>query len=493
MPTPLKFLAFDLGAESGRALVGLLDDSTLTLEEAHRFPNEAVWVGESLHWDTLRQFHEMKLGLRAVVQSHGSDLAGIGVDTWGVDFGLLDRNGELLGNPYHYRDERTEGMLEEAFKRVPRREIYERTGIQFMRLNTLYQLLAMALKKSPQFDVAERLLMTPDLLNYWFTGEKISEYTIATTSQCYDPREGDWAWSILEKLGIPTRMFSGVVPPGTVMGPLRDSVANEVGIGKVSVIAPATHDTGSAVAAVPASNKDCAYISCGTWALIGTELDEPLINDSALEQNFTNEGGVYGSIRFLKNIGGLWLAQECRRQWAKEGESLSYAELTEMAAAEEPFAHIVDSDSSVFLAPGDMPSRIVQFCKESGQDAPQSKGAIIRCALDSVALKYRYVLECLEGLVGRRLDPVHIVGGGTQNRLLCRLTADATRRTVIAGPIEATAIGNILVQAIAAGAIGSLAEGREIVRRSFPMALYEPQDEGRIDEVWPKFLRICNG
>ena len=492
MSNPLKFLAFDLGAESGRAVVGLLDGSTLRLEEVHRFANEPVWLNDGLHWDVLRQLHEMKRGFRACAQAHGTDISGVGVDTWGVDFGLLDRDGGLLANPFHYRDSRTNGMLEEAFKRVPRGEIYEQTGIQFMQLNTLYQLLALTISKSPLLDVADRLLFMPDLFNYWFTGEKLSEYTIASTSGFYDPREGDWSRSLLQRLRISTCFLADVVRPGHVIAPLRQAFAEEVGLPQIPVIAPATHDTGSAVAAVPATGKDHAYLSCGTWALLGVELDAPLINEKAMDLNFTNEGGVADTFRFLKNMSGLWLVQECRRQWAREGEDLSYSELTDMAKASEPFEYLVDPDAALFVTPGDMPARIVEFCRNGGQAAPQTKGAIIRCALDSIALKYRYVLGCLEGLVGRRLEPIHIVGGGTQNRLLCQLTADVTGRSVIAGPIEATAIGNILLQAIARGEIGSLAEGREIVRRSFPMITYEPGPDSRMEGAWIEFCRICN-
>ncbi|MDO8589029.1 MAG: rhamnulokinase family protein [Armatimonadota bacterium] len=492
MSNALKFLAFDLGAESGRGVVGLLDGPTLRLEEVHRFPNEPIRLNDGLHWDILRLLHEIKRGFRACAQAHGTDISGVGVDTWGVDFGLLDRDGGLLGNPYHYRDDRTNGMLEEAFKRVPRSEIYERTGIQFMRLNTLYQLLAMALSKSPLLEVADTLLFTPDLFNYWFTGEKLSEYTISTTSQFYDPREDDWSRPLLQQLGIPTCFLPNVVRPGHVIAPLRQSFAEEVGLPQIPVIAPAAHDTGCAVAAVPATGKDHAYLSCGTWALIGVELEKPLISEKALELNFTNEGGVFDTIRFLKNMAGLWLVQECRRHWAREREELSYSELTEMASASEPFAYLVDPDDPVFLSPGDMPARIIEFCRNIGAGEPQTKAEIIRCALDSIALKYRNVLSSLEALLGKRLEPIHIVGGGTQNRLLCQLTADVTGRTVVAGPVEATAIGNILMQAIARGEIGSLAEGREIVRNSFPMVTYEPSPDSRMEDAWARFRRICN-
>ena len=487
-----KFIAFDLGAESGRAVLGILDDDRLTLEEVHRFPNQPVRTPDGLHWDALRLFHEMKQGLRACSQAHGADIAGLGVDTWGVDFGLLDRSGGLLGNPFHYRDSRTDGVPEQAFQRVPRAEIYERTGIQFMQLNTLYQLLSMVISRAPILDLADRLLLMPDLFNYWFTGEKTSEFSIATTTQFYDPRERNWSRRLLEEMGIPTSMLPPVAAPGSVIAPLRESVADEVGIGRIPVIAPATHDTGSAVAAVPAAGKDHLYISCGTWALMGVELDSPLINEKALDLNFTNEGGVFGTIRFLKNIGGLWLVQECRRHWQRNGEEITYADLTEQAAAARPFAFIVDPDDPSFLAPGDMPSRIAGFCRRTGQTVPESRGQIVRCALDSLALKHRHVLEKLEGLLGKRLDPIHMVGGGIQNRLLCQLTADVTGRQVLAGPVEATAIGNILMQAIALGHIASLAEARQIVRSSFPCEVYDPGDQTAAADAWGAFRRIVS-
>ncbi|MDO8681972.1 MAG: rhamnulokinase family protein [Armatimonadota bacterium] len=492
MRNPLKFLAFDLGAESGRAVIGLLDGSTLKLEEVHRFANEPVRVTDGLHWDALRLFHEMKNGFRACAQTYGKDIAGAGVDTWGVDFALIDKSGGLLGNPFHYRDSRTDGILDIAFKRVPRAEIYERTGIQFMQINTLYQLLKMALDKSPLLGAAETMLLMPDLFNYWFTGVKTSEYSIATTSQCYDPRKRAWAVDLLEQMSVPTHILPPVVDPGSVIAPLRKELAEEAGLPQIPIIAPATHDTGSAVAAVPATGKDHVYISCGTWALMGVELDAPLINEKALELNFTNEGGVFGSVRFLKNIAGLWLVQECRRHWAREGEEITYAGMTEVASSEKPFKYLVDPDDPSFLAPGDMPSRIIDFCVRTGQDAPPTKAAVIRCALDSLALKYRYVLESLEELLQKRLDPIHMVGGGIQNHLLCQLTADVTGRMVVAGPIEATATGNILMQAIALGEIAALAEAREVVRNSFPLITYHPGSNSQLDEAWRLFQGICN-
>ncbi|HID86690.1 MAG TPA: rhamnulokinase [Anaerolineae bacterium] len=485
-----KFLAIDLGASSGRAVVGLFDGERLRLEEVHRFPNGPVRVLNSLHWDVLRLFEEVKGGLAKCVKTYGTDIASLGLDTWGVDFGLLDARDELLGNPYHYRDRRTDGMMEEAFRRVPREEIFERTGIQFMQLNSLYQLLAMAVQGSPMLDAAQTFLNMPDLFNFWLTGRKASEFTIATTTQCYDPRAGDWAWTMLERLGLPTRIFGEIVPPGTRLGPLHPAVAEETGAGDVPVIATAGHDTAAAVAAVPARGHDYAYISSGTWSLMGVEVDEPLITPQSLAYNFTNEGGVEGTIRLLKNIMGLWLVQECRREWAQAGEELSWDDLTRMAAEAEPFGGLVDPDDSRFLPPGDMPKRIQSYCAETGQPVPQSKGAIVRCALESLALKYRWVLERLEEMLGRELPIIHIIGGGSKNWLLNQLTADATGRPVVAGPDEATSIGNILMQALALRHIASLEEGRELVRRSFEMTTYEPRDPARWDEAYARFLRV---
>ena len=454
----------------------------------------------------LRLWSEIKQGLARAIQEHGADLASLGLDTWGVDFGLLDRDGALISNPYHYRDSRTDGMLEEASRRVPRAEIFERTGIQFMQINSLYQLLAMVVHRSPALDIAETFLTIPDLFNYWLTGRQVCEFSNATTTQCYDPRQGDWAIPLLERLGIPTHIFPEIVPPGTILGELLPSVVEEVcskpdlprakskgrkvGTSGPLVIAPACHDTGSAVAAVPAQGSDFAYISSGTWSLMGAEVTEPVINVSSLTHNFTNEGGVAGTFRFLKNIMGLWLVQECRRVWANQGESLSYYELMRMAAEAEPLRSIVNPDDSDFLKPGDMPSRIRAFCERTGQPVPQSQGAVVRCALESLALKYRWVLERLAEILGHGLEPIHIVGGGAQNRLLNQFTADATGRQVVAGPIEATAAGNILMQAMALGYIGSLEEGRRIVRRSFDVVTYEPAGGAEWDEAYARFLAM---
>ncbi len=485
-----NYLAFDLGAESGRAVVGRFDGTRLELLTIHRFPNGPVKVLGSLYWDVLRLFSELKQGLALYRRQYGSALDGIGLDTWGVDSALLGRHDVLLGNPHHYRDPRTEGMLAAAFARVPREEIFEYTGIQFMEINSLYQLLSMKLSGDPTLENAEALLMMPDLFNFWLTGVKACEFSDATTTQFYDPRKRDWARPLLEKLGLPTHILQPVVQPGTVLGPLLPEIAEETGLEEVPVIAPACHDTGSAVAAVPARGKDFAYISSGTWSLMGVESPEPVITKESLAFNFTNEGGVCGTFRLLKNIMGLWLVQECRRTWAQEGEELSYAQLTDLAAEAPAFGPLIEPDSHDFLRPGDMPSRIRAFCGRTGQKVPETKGEIIRCALESLALKYCWVLEKLEIMCGSRLGTIHVVGGGSQNRLLCQLTADATQRPVVAGPVEATAAGNILMQAIARGHIASLAEGREVIRRSFDLLTYEPGPAAGWDEAYARFLAI---
>lgn len=485
-----KYLALDLGAESGRAVVGHLDGERLRLEEMHRFPNGPVQVRGSLHWDVLRLWREIKEGLSKAAGAYGSELKSIGIDTWGVDFGLLAADGSLLGNPYHYRDSRTDGMMEEVFRLVPRSEVYDQTGVQFMQINSLFQLLAMARAGSPLLDAARTFLNMPDLFNYWLSGRKASEFTIATTSQCYDPGKGDWARPLLEKLGIPTGIFCEIVPPGSVLGELLAPVARETDSPSLPIVASAGHDTGSAVAAVPAQDGDYIYLSSGTWSLMGIETQEPIINDTSLEYNFTNEGGVDGTFRFLKNIMGLWLVQECRREWARAGEAYSYDDLTRMAARAPAFASIIAPSDSRFLPPGDMPARIRSYCQETSQTVPGSKGEIIRCVLESLALEYRLVAGRLEELAGRRLPVLHIFGGGSKNNLLNQFAADATGRTVVAGPVEATAIGNVLVQALALGHIGSLSEGRDLVRSSFELATFDPAPSAAWEEAFERYSRL---
>lgn len=494
MTSTTNFLAFDLGASGGRAMVGRFDGERLALEEIHRFANGPTRLVNRLHWDALNLFNEMKTGLGKAVEQLGGNLVACGVDTWGVDFGLLDKHDNLVGNPYHYRDGRTDGMIELAFDRVSREEIFTQTGIQLMQINTLFQLLAM--KDTPALAAAETLLMMPDLLNFWFTGQKACEYTDASTSQCFNMAEGRWATELLARLDLPAHLFLDVIQPGTQLGPLLPHLAEEVGLKNgLTVIAPGSHDTASAVAAVPVLPDDAArfaYISSGTWSLVGAEVQRPVINDQSLLYNFTNEGGVAGAVRLLKNLTGLWLVQECRRVWALEGSKLTWAELTDLAEVCQPLLAFIDPDDPVFFSPGDMGARIVEFCRKSGQAVPDSKGAILRCALESLALKYRWTIERVEALTGQAVDVVHLVGGGTQNKLLNQFTANATGRRVVAGPGEATATGNILIQMLAMGQISSLSQGREIVRASFPVESYEPQERETWGEAYQRFVKLLN-
>lgn len=489
MPHTVDLLAFDLGAESGRAILGRYDGDRLHLTEVHRFLNRPVRAPDGLHWDVHRLFEEVKLGLALCRQRHGPP-ASVGIDTWGLDFALLDEHAALLGDPFHYRDSRTDGVMEEAFKRIPRHEVFEQTGIQFLPFNTLYQLLAMVLAGSPALERARTLLMIPDLFNYWLSGRTVSEFTDATTTQFYDPRAGAWATPLLKKLGIPTRFLPEVVPPGTVLGRLLPSVSAETGMERVPVVAPACHDTASAVAAVPSGGLDCAYISSGTWSLVGVEVEEPLITAESLAYNFTNEGGVSGTFRFLRNVQGLWLLQECRRAWAEQGETLSYDGLARMATAAPPFAAVIDPDDPSFLAPPDMPAAIRDFCARSGQAPPPDRDATVRCLLESLALKYRWVIERIEETRARRLSAIHVVGGGSRSRALCQFAADATGLPVLAGPAEATAVGNVIVQALALGHLSSLEEGRALVRHSFDVQTYEPVERTPWDEAYERLLAV---
>lgn len=486
-----RYLTFDLGAESGRAVAGLIADGRLDLSVVHRFPNEPQWILGSLRWDTVRLFAEMKAGLAKCVKEHGPQLAGIGVDTWGVDYALLDDRDELLGLPYHYRDHRTDEMVERAFSMVPREEIYGATGIQFMQLNTLFQLLAEQTNNPAKLEAARSLLMTPDLLNFWLTGNKVNEATIASTSQMVDPRTGVWARGLLDQLDIPTDFLGAISPPGTRVGELHSSIRNETGAGTIPVIAPATHDTASAVAAVPAEGRSgWAYISCGTWSLVGIEADRPYMDEKTLKYNLTNEGGVNGTIRLLRNVMGLWLLQQCRACWKAAGKTYEYEDLARMGAEATPFASLIDPDDPAFLNPADMNSAIASFCTRTEQRPPEGVAASVRCIMDSLALKYRWVIERLEDVTGSRIETIHIIGGGCQNRHLCQATADATGRRVLAGPVEATAAGNILVQAIATQTIGSLAVARSMVRRSFELHEYLPQSPDAWQEPYARMERL---
>lgn len=472
----VNVIAVDLGAESGRVTRVAFDGENLHLDEIHRFPNIPVQVRGTLHWDALRLWDEIAAG----IEKARSGIAGIGIDAWGVDFALLDRDGRLVGNPVHYRDGRTDGMFDWVFAHVPRREVFERTGVQFMIINTLFQLASMVASDSAQLRAAATYLSIPDLFTYWLTGEKLCEFTHATTTQFYNPRAGDWDRQMLAQVGVPTSMFGAIVQPGTRVGAYQG----------VPVFAPATHDTGSAVVAVPTTTQDYAYLSSGTWSLIGLEIDSPVINDESYAANVTNEGGVNGTFRLLKNVMGLWIAQQCRATWRAQGEDYSYDDLTRLANDAEPFRSLIDPDDSAFLPPGDMPTRIREFCQRTRQPVPETVGQVMRAVYESLALKYRLCIDNMIALSGRKVDRLHIIGGGTQNRLLCQMTTDALGRLVIAGPVEATALGNAIVQLIALGEIGSVAQAREIVSRSATLKRYEPEQSPAWEEAYQRFITL---
>jgi rhamnulokinase len=483
-----NYLAIDLGAESGRAILGTLDEGKLALEELHRFPNIPVRTPSGLYWDTLRLFGDIQQGLAAAGRERKVRLDGIGVDTWGVDFGLIGRDGSLVANPMHYRDSRNDGILEKMVAAVPREEIFAHTGVQFMQLNTLCQLYAMKLARSPGLEVADKLLMMPDLFNYWLTGVKRNELTDASTTQFYNPVKRRWASELLDRLGIPTSLLGEIVYPGTLLAPLLPHVADAAGLSETPVFATASHDTAAAVAAVPAEGSDWCYISSGTWSLMGLELDEPIVTEKSLALNVTNEIGFGGSVRFLKNIAGMWLLQECRRAWSLEGTEYSYEQLAAMAGNAAHFKALIHPDA--FLHPGRMPSRIAAYCQGTGQRPPETAGEFARTILEGLALRYRQVLEGQEAVSGQTVKVIHIVGGGSRNQVLNQFVADATGRLVVAGPAEATAAGNVLVQAIGSGALAGLAEARAVIRNSVDLKLIEPAARGGWDEAYAKFCTL---
>ena len=458
------YLAADLGAESGRVMLGALANGKLSLEELHRFANTPVRLPTGLYWDSLHLFREIVHGLTVAGRERRLPITGIGVDTWGVDFGLIGRDGALIDCPHCYRDERTNGVPEKLFEVVTRDEVFSLTGIQFMQFNSLYQLYAMRLIDAPALHAADRLLFMPDLLNFWLTGRQVSDRTIASTSQFYNPVTRQFTHAMLERLGIPSRLMPDIVEPGTRLGPLLPHLSEATKLSGAAVFATGGHDTASAVAAVPAQGGGWCYISSGTWSLMGVELDEPVVNDRSLALNFTNEIGAGGKIRLLKNIAGLWLLQECRRAWAAEGREYTYDELTRLAADSGPAISLIDVDA--FLHPGQMPRQITAWCRANDRRPPESVGQFARTILESLAHRYHEVLRNLEELTGTPITVIHIVGGGSKNRLLNQLVADATRRTVVAGPAEATALGNILIQSIGSGETRDLAHAREIVAAS---------------------------
>jgi rhamnulokinase len=482
-------VAVDLGAQSGRVVLGSFDGRRLDVREVHRFPNVPVGTCGVLQWDILRLFGDVLEGLRAAGAEAGS-IDSVGVDSWGIDFGMLDRRGRLLQNPVHYRDARRAAAVEAALSAVPARELYERTGIQHLPINTIFELAALAADADPVLEVAETLLLIPDLMHYWLGGRPAVEQTNATTTQCWDAREGAWAFDILDRLEIPARLFPEIVRPGTELGALSHDVAADTGLARVKVIAPATHDTGSAVAAVPFRQPRSAYVSAGTWSCVGVEIEHPVIDDKTFAVNVTNEGGVGETFRLLRNVTGLWLLQECRRTWALEGHQLGFDELISMADEAPPLRFLIDPDDERFAPPGDMPRRIREFCLETGQDEPMDPAAVVRCILESLALGHARVVRLLDQATGADPEEIHVVGGGAQNELLCRWTASAAGRPVLAGPVEAAAIGNLVVQAIALGELASIAEARELIRASFEPVVYEPDGAAGWDEAWERFQEL---
>jgi rhamnulokinase len=484
------YLAFDLGAESGRAILGRLAESRLVIEEIHRFPNEPVHSNGSLHWDVLRLWHEMQAALRSVGEHNVEQLDGIGVDTWGVDFALLGENGTLLENPFHYRDKRHDGVMERVCARLGAEFIYRITGIQFLPFNSLYQLVAAAERTPRLLEYAQHLVMMPDLFHFWLTGKVACEYTNASTTQFLDVHTRQWSREILQRLELPTHMLVPIVEAGTPLGGLRPELAaGQSALSGATVIAPACHDTGSAFAAVQ-SGGGTALISSGTWSLLGMETASPVVSGEALRLNFTNEGGVCGTVRLLKNITGMWLLERCRRAWQGRGADYTYPQLLVMAASEKPLQHLIDPDDRSFAMPPDMPAAIDLFCEKTGQGRPATAGAYTRTVLESLALKYRYVLESLESLTGTNCREIRVVGGGSQNDLLNQLIADATGCRVLAGPAEATALGNVAMQMVGSGGVKSLAEAREIITRSFHTRVFEPRGNNAWENAYRRFRTI---
>lgn len=493
----MKLAAVDLGASGGRVLLGSLTEGgsglRLDLQEVHRFPHGGVYLphrsGQTLHWDVVKLWDEIQAGLRKLGREHGAPNS-IGVDTWGVDFGLLDRAGALLANPVCYRDSRTHGMIEAAFQTVPREELFRRTGLQFMEFNSVFQLMAFARCQPHLLPLAERLLMMPDLFHYWLSGSETNEWTNASTSQMADPRTRQWDAELVTQLGLPTRILPEIVEPGTRLGGLRSAVADETGLNTgVAVVCPATHDTGSAVVATPGEGSDWAFLSAGTWCLFGAEVDQPYLDPSVLEHGFGNEGGVRGTTRLLRNITGLWLVQECRRFWQSEGHDHSWSELAQLAGEAQPFKALIDPDAPAFAQPTRMPHAIADYCRRTGQHAPESVGEFVRVSLEGIALTVRLRWDQLQKTLGRDLQALHIVGGGTQNELLCQFISDALGRPVIAGPTEATGMGNALVQAIGLGAL-DYTEARAVVRRSIELREYSPREREAWEEAYGRFRAI---
>ena len=487
-----RMVAVDLGAQSGRVALGRLDGDRLSVSVVHRFPNIPVQARGTLFWDPLRLFEEIQIGLTAASAS-SADVASLGVDSWGVDYALLDADERLIENPVHHRDRRTDGAMEALFAEIPAREIYERTGIQLMPINTLVQLYAAAAAKEPALEIAETLLLIPDLFHLWLSGVATSEYTNATTTQFLDPRAQTWATELLERLGLPAKVLPALVRPATPLGALLPEVAERTRLRRAVVVAPATHDTASAVAAVPFRRRGSVYISAGTWSLVGLELDSPLISDEAFAANLTNEGGIDDTVRLLKNVNGMWLVHECRQAWAAAGTALDFDELVRLAQNAPSHITLIDPDDASLMQPGSMPERIRQVCLSSGQPEPHGPGAVVRCIVESLAFKYRYTIDLLTRVTGAAPSEIHVVGGGARNELLCQSTADATGLPVLAGPEEATVVGNLLGQAIALGELSSLEDARAVVRTSFEPRVFEPTRQAEWDTAYECFRQIIGG
>lgn len=484
-----RVLAFDFGASSGRAIIGCFDGEKITLEEVHRFSNDPVSVGGTVYWDVLRLFHEIKQGIIKARMVGGFD--SIGIDTWGVDFGLIDAEGKLMENPIHYRDTRTAGLVDEAFKTLPKEKIYGITGIQFMELNTLFQLISLKKYRPWMLERADKMLFMPDLFAYMLTGKMCAEYSIASTSQLIDLQTGSWSKELLNAFGIKEDIFAPLVKPGTVLGMLTPAICEECGVDPVPVISVCGHDTQSAITSVPCEDGNFAFLSSGTWSLFGTELDKPIVNETSLNINITNEGGFDDTVGFLKNIIGLWLIQESRRHWQRQGEDYSYADLEREALAAEPFKCFIDPDAPEFVPHGNIPKRVQEFCEKTGQYVPQTVGEIMRCIYESLAMKYKLTFEKLCECTERDYPVIHVIGGGTKDTLLCQLTANSCNRPVKAGPIEATVMGNVAVQLMSADAVDSISDARRIVANSSELKTYEPTDVDKWEEAYTAFLKIA--
>jgi rhamnulokinase len=480
-------LAIDLGAGSGRVVAGIWNGNRLDLDELNRFPNGPIKAADGLHWDLDQLFDHVKKGIALAIKKYGDAVVSAGVDTWGVDYGLLDASGKLLRAPFIYRDARTNGMQEKAFTRMPRAEIYQHTGIQFMFFNTLFQLLS-----ESDLERAERVLFMPDLLHYFLSGVQLNERTIAGTSQLLDPRSRGWEPEIIGAMKLPEKLFGSLVDAGTILGPLLPAIAAETGARNLQIIAPAAHDTASAVIGVPAAEPEPVFLSSGTWSLIGRELSRPVISEDSFAAAFSNEIGAFGTTRFLKNIAGMWLLQECKRAWDATGKSFNYGDLANEAEKSPPFATLIDPDAADFQAPPNMPDAIAAVCRRTGQPVPQHPGAYARAIFESLALKYRLVAESLARVTAKPINKIYIVGGGCRNQLLNQFAADALNCTVVSEPVEATSIGNIIVQLHALGEIASLSEGRAVVRRSFETKTYEPQNTRAWDDAFGRFQKILS-